>query len=89
MKHQELTFEQAFHRLEEILERMNAPDIPLEESLSLFEEATTLITVCHKRLNDAEKRVDVLIRTRQGDLALSQNGQPQVKPLVKQTDDPF
>lgn len=78
---QELPFEQAFARLEEILERMNAPSIPLEESLKLFEEATTLITLCQKRLGDAEKRVDVLIRTRQGDLATSPTGEPQTRPL--------
>ncbi len=78
---QELSFEQAFARLEEILERMNAPTIPLEESLKLFEEATTLITLCQKRLGDAEKRVEVLIRTRQGDLALSESGEPLTKPL--------
>lgn len=80
-KHHEMSFEQAFHRLEVILERMNAQDVPLEESLTLFEEANTLITVCHKRLVDAEKRVEVLVKNRQGELSFSPSGQPQTKVL--------
>jgi exodeoxyribonuclease VII small subunit len=76
-----MSFEQAFHRLEVILERMNAQDIPLEESLTLFEEANSLITVCHKRLVDAEKRVEVLVKNRQGDLVLSPSGLPQTSIL--------
>jgi exodeoxyribonuclease VII small subunit len=77
----EMSFEQAFHRLEVILERMNAQDVPLEESLTLFEEANTLITVCHKRLVDAEKRVEVLVKNRQGELVLTPSGQPQTRDL--------
>ena len=61
----EMTFEQAFHRLEIILERMNAKDVPLEESLTLFEEANGLLSLCHKRLNDAERRIDLLVKNRQ------------------------
>lgn len=80
-KQQELTFEQAFHRLEAILERMNAQEIPLEESLTLFEEANALITLCQKRLVDAERRVEVLVKNRQGELSLSPSGQPQTKAL--------
>jgi exodeoxyribonuclease VII small subunit len=76
-----LSFEQAFSRLEAILERMNAQDVPLEESLALFEEASSLITVCHKRLVDAERRVEVLVKNRQGELSLSPSGQPQTTPL--------
>ncbi len=80
-KKEEMTFEQAFHRLEGILERMNAQDVPLEESLTLFEEANSLITLCHKHLVDAEKRVEVLVKNRQGELALTPSGQPQTTPL--------
>jgi exodeoxyribonuclease VII small subunit len=76
-----MSFEQAFHRLEVILERMNAQDVPLEESLTLFEEANSLITVCHKRLVCAEKRIEVLVKNRQGELSLSPSGQPQTTIL--------
>ena len=77
----ELSFEQAFHRLEEILERMNAPDVTLEESLKLFEEANSLLILSQKRLQDAEKRIEVLVRTRQGELAVDEKGKPLATPL--------
>jgi exodeoxyribonuclease VII small subunit len=76
-----IPFEQIFKRLEAILERMNAQDVPLEESLLLFEEANTLLTLGTKRLDDAEKRVEVLVRGRQGELALSNTGLPQTNPI--------
>ena len=81
MTNKETSFEEAFHRLEAILERMNAQDVPLEESLKLFEEANALITLCHKQLNDAERRVEVLVKNRQGELSLSASGQPQSTPM--------
>jgi exodeoxyribonuclease VII small subunit len=79
----EVSFEQAFHRLEEILERMNASDVTLEESLKLFEEANSLLITCQKRLQDAEKRIEMLVRNRQGELAVDEKGQPIVTPLPK------
>ena len=82
MTKKETSFEEAFHRLEAILERMNAQDVPLEESLKLFEEANALITLCHNQLADAERRVDVLVKNRQGELSLSPSGQPQTTPLT-------
>lgn len=75
----EMTFEQAFGRLEAILERMNAQDVPLEESLTLFEEANTLLTVCHKRLSDAERRIEIVKKNRQGETQLSSAGQIQTE----------
>ena len=79
----DLSFEQAFHRLEEILERMNTPDVTLEESLKLFEEANSLLILSQKRLQDAEKRIELLVRTRQGELAVDEKGKPITAPLPK------
>jgi exodeoxyribonuclease VII small subunit len=81
MTKKETSFEEAFHRLEAILERMNAQEVPLEESLKLFEEANALITLCHGQIADAERRVDVLVRNRQGELSFSPSGQPQTTSL--------
>ena len=81
MTKKETSFEESFQRLETILERMNAQDVPLEESLKLFEEANALIVLCHNQLTDAERRVDVLVKNRQGELSLSPSGQPQSTPL--------
>lgn len=78
---EESTFENAFSRLEKILERMHAQDVTLEESLALFEEANALITLCHRRLSDAEKRVEVILKNRQGDIKFSPTGEPEAVPL--------
>ncbi len=72
-------FEAAFSRLELILERMNSATISLDESLKLFEEADKLITICNQRLNDADRKIEMLIKTRNGELALG----PDLKPLTQ------
>lgn len=72
----QLSFETAFHRLEEILERMNSNTVSLDESLKLFEEADKLITMCNKRLIDAERKVEMLIKNRAGELLLGSDQKP-------------
>ena len=73
---QELTYEAAFARLEEILEKMNSGSSTLDESLKLYEEADKLITICGKRLNDAERKIEVLIKNRSGDPVLGSDQRP-------------
>jgi exodeoxyribonuclease VII small subunit len=75
------TFEMAYARLEEILERMNSGKVSLEDSLKLYEEADQLIAWCSKRLTDAEKKIEVLIKNREGGLQFDVNGQPATKPF--------
>ncbi len=72
----EKSFEESIDRLEKILEQMNSGEIGLEESLKLFEEADKLILSSHKRLTDAEKKVETLIKKRSGELELSSTGEP-------------
>jgi exodeoxyribonuclease VII small subunit len=74
-----VNFESAFARLETILERMNTSNVSLDESLKLFEEADMLITLCNTRLNDAERKIELLIKTRNGDLAVG----PDLKPTTQ------
>jgi exodeoxyribonuclease VII small subunit len=70
------SFEEAFARLEQILERMNASNVTLDESLKLFEEADKLIAECNQRLAQAERKVETLIKARTGDLTLNANQAP-------------
>jgi exodeoxyribonuclease VII small subunit len=58
-------FEEALEKLEEIVCRMEAGDMTLEESLKAFEEGIKLSRLCAKKLDEAERRVDLLLR--QGD----------------------
>ncbi len=74
---QDINFEANFQRLEIILEKMNAGKIGLDESLILYEEADQLINSCFKRLNDAEKKVEMLIKNRAtGEIILGTDQKP-------------
>ena len=76
MSEEPFIFEVAFNRLEAILEKMSRGDIALDESLNLYEEADKLIVQCGKKLSDAEKKVEILIKNRNGELQLSPDGKP-------------
>ncbi len=52
-----LSFEESMQRLEEIVRLMERGDVPLEESLALFEEGSGLIARCSKLLDNAEQKV--------------------------------
>ncbi|MHC1579287.1 MAG: exodeoxyribonuclease VII small subunit [Candidatus Alkanophagales archaeon] len=58
----ELSFEDALRRLEEIVERLERGDLPLEEALRLFEEGVALCRFCNRKLDEAEYRVEMLVR---------------------------
>ncbi|HEY6012238.1 MAG TPA: exodeoxyribonuclease VII small subunit [Nitrospirota bacterium] len=62
----EKKFEAALARLEEIVKELESGDLPLERSLKLFEEGIKLSRLCNKRLEDAERRVEILIRDKDG-----------------------
>jgi exodeoxyribonuclease VII small subunit len=79
---QSLSFEAAYARLEEILEKMNSGKVSLEDSLRLYEEADRLTNWCSKRLTEAEKKIEILVKNRDGDLALDEQGRPQSQPFV-------
>ncbi|NPU85586.1 MAG: exodeoxyribonuclease VII small subunit [Syntrophaceae bacterium] len=59
-------FEDALEKLEQIVRRMEAGEMSLDESLKAFEEGIRLVRLCNARLDDAERRVEVLLR--EGDL---------------------
>ncbi len=64
----EKKFEAALERLEEIVKELEAGDLPLEQSLKLFEEGIKLSRLCNKRLEDAERRVEVLLKDNAGNI---------------------
>jgi exodeoxyribonuclease VII small subunit len=72
----EISFEAAFIRLEEILEKLNSSAVTLDESLQLYEEADKLILICNKRLTDAERKIETLVRNRNGELVLGSDQKP-------------
>ena len=56
------TFEEQLKTLETVVEKLERGDLPLEESLSLFEQGVTLSEACKKELEAAEGRVQVLLQ---------------------------
>lgn len=54
--------EGALKALEEIVEKLEEPELPLEESIQLFERGTALSQVCRTRLTEAEKKVEILMK---------------------------
>ncbi|UCC93815.1 MAG: exodeoxyribonuclease VII small subunit [Thermoplasmata archaeon] len=58
---EEMSYEDSLERLEEIVGRLESGQLPLDESLRLFEEGTRLTKVCQKRLTEAELRIERLM----------------------------
>jgi len=61
-------FEDALNKLEKIVSQLEEGDIPLEESLKLFEEGIRLSRICNQKLDEAEKKVEILIKGEDGTL---------------------
>ena len=55
-------FEESLQRLEGIVKEMEKGDLPLEQSLKLFEEGVSLSALCRKELEAAEGRVEILLK---------------------------
>ncbi len=82
----EQTFEQSYARLEEILEKINQAEVSLENSLSLYEEADTLIQSCNKKIDSAEKKITMLMKNREKELITDEDGNPLQKNFVHDKD---
>ena len=64
----DLKFEDSLGRLEQIVSQLEAGNLPLEESLKVFEEGIALARGCAKYLEEAEKRIEILTRDEGGAL---------------------
>lgn len=62
------TFEESLKKLETIVDQLEKGDLPLEQSLKLFEEGVGLSAVCKQELDAAEGKVQMLIKQRDGSL---------------------
>ncbi len=60
-------FEDALARLEAIVRELEEADLPLERSLSVFEEGVKLSRLLHERLNEAERKVEILMKNEAGE----------------------
>lgn len=60
------TFESSLEELERIVRELEQGELPLERSLELFEHGVKLSRECQDRLNQAERRIEILMRDNQG-----------------------
>jgi exodeoxyribonuclease VII small subunit len=61
-------FEEALQELETIVQRLEEGNLSLDESLALFEEGIKLSRLCSQRLDEAEKKVEILLKNENGSL---------------------
>lgn len=62
-------FERSLARLEEIVRRLESPQLSLDEAMKLFEEGVGLSRECQKQLEEAEGRVEILLKKADGKMA--------------------
>ena len=62
------SFEDAINELKVIIEKLEGGNLSLEESLTLFEKGTQLINLCHKKLNEVEKKIEILVEGTNGEV---------------------
>jgi len=72
-------FEECLQRLESIVQQLERGDLPLEQALKLFEEGVGLSDSCRRELEEAEGKVEILLK---------QNGRLQPEPFVNTADRP-
>lgn len=77
MTTKQLSFETAIGELEQIVAQLESGDLELEQSLKLFERGIELTRTSHKKLQDAEQKVQIL---------MEKNGQLELQSLSEQTD---
>ena len=66
----EKTFEASLKELETIVGQLEAGDLPLEKSLELFEAGVKLSRECRERLTSAERRIEILMKDADGNMAV-------------------
>ena len=69
----EIPFEAALDQLETIVKKLEEGELPLDESLRMFEEGVRLARLCSGKLDTAERRIEVLLK--------SEEGRPETAPF--------
>jgi exodeoxyribonuclease VII small subunit len=76
------TFEAAVQKLDEIVQKLEKGDMPLEQSLVLYEEGVRLSRLCHAKLEEAEGKIELLLKDARGDLVVDAEGRPRKTPFT-------
>jgi len=63
------SFESSLHRLEQIVKKLEGGDLALDDAMKLFEEGIALSQQCQKQLEEAENKVEILLKKADGKMA--------------------
>ena len=69
MTENQMTFEAALARLEEIVRQLESGSAPLDTSLAMFEEGVSLVRFCGSKLDNAEQKLKILVKKQDGGYA--------------------
>jgi exodeoxyribonuclease VII small subunit len=95
METKQKTFEASLGELEKIVRKLEDGELPLEQSLKLFEDGVRLSRECQERLNQAERRIEILLKDEEGNPVLQdlkaedvrEKREPKVKKRIVFEDD--
>jgi len=74
------SFEKNLERLDQIVRQLEDAELPLEKSLELYEEGMRLSAVCHRQLEEAEGRVEILRKRAGGKMVAEPFEEPEPGP---------
>lgn len=66
----EIKFEEALKKLEKIVEDLEGGDLTLDEALKKYQEGIELSRLCNQRLENAKKKIDILVKNKKGEFEL-------------------
>ncbi len=81
------SFEAALKQLEDIVGRLEKGELTLEESLALYEEGIRLSRLCHAKLEEAEGKIEMLVKNARGEVVLDPAGRPRTSAVPRNDDD--
>lgn len=66
MSEKQVDFEKSLERLETLVDEMESGELPLEQMIKHFEEGSKLVTLCSKKLNEVEQKIEKLVKKGDG-----------------------
>ena len=79
-------FEEALAELESVVEKLESGELSLDESLKSFEQGVRLVKFCNEKLGEVEKKIELLVKDKEGKLQLKPLDEPPAKSVEDETE---
>jgi len=79
-------FEEALQKLEKIVGELESGDIPLEASLAKYEDGVRLVALCQKKLAEAKKKIEILVKTKDGKIKIEPFGEESARTQKRKSE---